>query len=194
MKNQNDENLEQMLEKFLGAEEAQKAAREIEQGEKLFTLHPAPEPDESLIAGIKARISERLSKPRAPVYAASAYKIAAVAATILVWSWVTLQFFEPNRPERFDRPELTAEGPGVERVAVVERTSAEFSRTSPRRTWSGWDETVQDAEFASLAEEIDQLEGSILALRLGEEDSANGAILDDIEVEMLEIDNFFWKG
>jgi len=174
MENQNGENLEQLLGKFQDAEQARKAADEIKQGEKLFALHPAPEPDERLIASIKERIAMRLSGSKAAGYKAKAYKIAAVAAVIVVLSWVGLQFFEQSRP-----------GPEIERTTVAE---------SSHRTWSGWDETEADAELADLAEEIDRIEGSILALRLGEQDSVNGTVLVDIETEMVEIDNFFWKG
>ncbi len=174
MKKQNDENLEQLLEKFLGTEEAQKAAKEIRQGEELFAQHPAPELDERQLASLKAQISARLSKPRATFSAARVFKIAGVAAAVIIFGWVGLQFFELSRPE-----------PRIERTVAVEGV---------RRTWSGWDETEVDTEMAGLVEEIDQIESSIFALRLGEQDSANGTILADIETEMVEIDNVFWKG
>lgn len=177
MANQNDknsENIEGLLEKFLGAEQARKAAQEIRQADKLFDLNPAPEPGETLIASIKARVAERLSKPKRTVSAAGVYKVAAVAAAVIILSWVTVQFFTQSRPET-----------GIEGTIVAE---------SSHRTWSGWDETEADTEMASFDEEIDQIEGSILALRLGEQDSVNGTVLADIETEMVEIDNFFWKG
>jgi hypothetical protein len=174
MENQNEENLEQLLGRFLDAEQARKAADEIKQGDKLFALHPAPEPDKRLIASIKGRVAARLSRSQAAGYKAKAYKIAAVAAAIIILSLVGLQFFKQSRPE-----------PGIERTTVAE---------SSHETWSGWDETDADVELADLTEEIDQIEGNILALRLGEQDSVNGTVLVDIETEMVEIDNFFWKG
>jgi hypothetical protein len=174
MENQNSENLEQLLGKFLDTEQARKAADEINQGEKLFALHPAPEPDERLIASIKGRVAASLSRPKAVSYKAQVCKVAAVAAAIVVWSWVGLQFFERSQPK-----------PEIKRATVAE--------SSPR-TWSGWDTTEVDAELADLAEEIDQIEGSILALRLGEQDGVNGTVLVDIETEMVEINNSFWKG
>jgi hypothetical protein len=177
MANQNDkstEDIEGLLEKFLGAEQAQESAEEIRQGDKLFDLNPAPELSESGIAHIKARVAERLSGPKRTVSTAGVYKAAVAAAAVILWGWVAIQFLGLSRPET-----------GMERTIVVEST---------RGTWSGWDETEADAEIASLDEEIDQIEGSILALRLGEQDSGNGAILADVETEMVEIDNFFWKG
>jgi hypothetical protein len=153
LNNKNPEDIEGLLEKFLGAEQAQKTAEEIRQGDRLFELNPVPELSESGIANIKAMVAERLSGHKRAV---------------------SIQFLELSRPES-----------GMERTIVAESTGG---------TWSGWDEEEADAEIASLDEEIDQIEGSILALRLGEQDSVNGTVLADIETEMVEIDNFFWKG
>jgi hypothetical protein len=174
MKKQNDENLEELLGKFLGTEEARKAAGEIRQGEELFARHPAPELDERQIASIKAQISARLSKPGKTISTARVFKIAGLAAAIIILGWVVVLFFELSRPE-----------PRIERTVAVEGTYG---------TWSDWDEADADDEITGLTEEIDQIENSIFALRLGEQDGANGAVLADIETEMVEIDNFFWKG
>jgi hypothetical protein len=177
MANRNDKNpesIEELLKKFLGAEQARKAAEEIRQGDKLFELNPAPEPSESGISNIKAGLAERLSGPKRTVSRAGIYKAIVAAAAVILWGWVTIQFLGLSQPES-----------GMEKTIVAE---------SADETWSSWDEEEADTEIASLDEEIDQIEGSILALRLGEQDSVNGAMLADIETELVEVDNFFWKG
>ena len=188
MKNRKDENLEELMGRFLGREEARRAAGEIKEGEKLFASNPAPEPGKQLIENIKGRVSARLSKPRAM---RTGYKIAVVAAAVIVWGWIGIRFYVISRPEN-----------GMERTVAVDTTStsvstnmvASLDQAPAEDIWSDWDEDDTDAEITSIGEEIESIEGSIFALRLGEQDIENGEILTDVEIEMLEIDNSFWKG
>ena len=188
MENRRDENLEELMGKFLGREEARKAAGEIERGEKLFASNPAPEPDEQLMENIREQVSARLSRPRV---IRRGYKIAVVAAAVIVWGWMGVRFFVMGRPgneiERTVAVNTTSTAASTEMVASLDQTPADD-------IWGNWDKDDTDAEITSIDEEIESIEGSILALRLDEQDIENGEIFADVEIEMVEIDNSFWKG
>ena len=181
------ENIEELMRKFLGAEEGRKAAGEIGQVEQLFDSNPAPEPGEQLIENIRGQVSERLSKPRA---VRRGYQVAVVAAAVIVWGWVAVQFFESSRPEmeRTVAVDTTSTTASTDMVASLDRQPAED-------IWSDLDDSEVDAEITIINEEIESIEGAIFALRLGDEqDIENGEILADVEFEIVEVDNSFWKG
>jgi hypothetical protein len=188
MENRKNENLEELMGKFLGQEEGRRAAGEIKQGENLFASNPAPEPGQQLIENIREQVSARLSKPRV---IRRGYQVAVVAAAVIVWGWIGIRFFVISRP-----------GNEIERTVAVNTTStaastgmvASLDQTPAEDIWSDWDEDDVDSEITSIDEEIESIEGSIFALRLGEQDIENGEILADVEIEMVEIDNSFWKG
>jgi hypothetical protein len=60
MNNQNQENLKELFEKFLYTKHAQRYVEDVQKAEEILREHSAPEPDDMLIANIKAEIAMRL--------------------------------------------------------------------------------------------------------------------------------------
>ena len=61
MNSQNDENLKELFERFLSAEQAESGVEDIQKGEQILRQHPAPEPDSMLIANIKAALTRPMN-------------------------------------------------------------------------------------------------------------------------------------
>jgi len=51
-----------------------------------------------------------------------------------------------------------------------------------------------DADLASLAAEIEQIESDLLAVQLGENGDNGSGAAAELELELIEINNDFWKG
>ena len=64
----------------------------------------------------------------------------------------------------------------------------------PTEIWESSDLAVDDAELAVLNAEIDQLENELIALRLGETGGNGTGELTELEMELIVVDNEFWKG
>jgi len=82
--NRSDENLRELVEKFFDPEQAQMYLDDIEKGEQILHAHPAPEPDEMLIANIKAEIALHALPRRATLVKRITYAAAAVAAAVII--------------------------------------------------------------------------------------------------------------
>ena len=67
--------------------------------------------------------------------------------------------------------------------ATADKTSRDFI----------WDDEGGNG-ITALTDQIDEIEASILAIRLGEKGSEGSTILTDLEMEMSEINGNFWKG
>ncbi|MHC4594656.1 MAG: hypothetical protein ACYS19_06890, partial [Planctomycetota bacterium] len=68
MNGQNKENLKELFERFADAEQAEKCVEDVQKAEQILREYPAPEPDDMLIANIKAEIAMRLPARRAYVF------------------------------------------------------------------------------------------------------------------------------
>ena len=58
----NRDNFRELIGRFLGLEEATKAAEDIERGDRLLELYPAPQPAPRLLSDIKERVRNRLGR------------------------------------------------------------------------------------------------------------------------------------
>ena len=65
MNSRNEENLKELFETFLDAEQAESCTEDVQKAEEILRKHPAPEPDDMLIANIKAEIAMHLPAKRA---------------------------------------------------------------------------------------------------------------------------------
>ncbi len=100
MNDENQENLKDLFEKFLDAEQAESCAEDVQKAEEILREHPAPEPDAMLIANIKAEIAMRLPAKRAYVFKHIAYKVACAAAAVIFITAIGLNLFQkgPHEP------------------------------------------------------------------------------------------------
>jgi hypothetical protein len=166
--NNKDENLKELLNKFYAEAEAAKAKEDILRGEQIISDNPSPQPDEKLISEIKSRVSVELAKQdKRGVRTYLRTALAAAAAILIVSGLIVMYNHKTVKPTG---------GPIISQAGIEDS-----------------DFTADDAELAVLAADIEALEDEILALRLG----GNGTErmnADEIEIELLEINEDFWKG
>lgn len=164
--------LKELLERFCPTKEAEQMIHDFVQAEGVINQSPAPLPDEESIKKIKADITRILLQKKK--YEASKqllYKAASVAALLAVAAIAGVLFFKKSAPLT---PPMIAD-----------------------TVWESDDISVDDSELATLYAEIEQTESELLAIRMNERDSTNGAAVTavtDLEMELIETGNDFWKG
>ena len=177
MNDGNRENLKELFEKFLDAEQAESCAEDVQKAEQILREHPAPEPDDMLIANIKAEIAMRLPAGRTRrtgVFKQIAYKTVSVAAAVIFLTAIGLRLFDKSDVEP---------GP-VQKASII-----------PTAIWESDDIAAADVNLAIFTVEIEQIENELLALQLGEDDGNGDSSITELEMKLIEINNSdFWKG
>jgi hypothetical protein len=168
-----DENLRELLGKFFDADEAKEATEDIRKGEQILDEHGAPGPDSELIADVKAEISRALASRKLNSFRRAAYKVAAVAAAVIIVAAISVK--------------LSDRGAGETREVAT-------ASIIPAAIWESDDIAVDDAELGTFVGEIEELEGDVLALELGENGGNGYEAIEELEVELEEIEGVFWKG
>jgi len=103
MTTQNEEDLKGLFERFVGGEQADEAAADIRKGEQILQKHPAPGPDDKLITDIKAKTAEAILQNKPNAFKNTAYKVAAVAAVIVIVTALAVTFSpKGDEAERID--------------------------------------------------------------------------------------------
>ena len=171
--NETDENLNGLFEELFGSEQAETAVDDVRRGEQILREHPAPEPDDALIAGIKAEVSRALLRRKASAFRRAAYKAAAVAAVFIVLAVIGVMILEKD---------------GGEPVRIV------TASIIPAAMWESEDIAADDADLAVLAAEVEQIGSEVLAVQLGEDGGNGHGDVVELEMELVEIDSDFWKG
>jgi hypothetical protein len=172
MNSQNDENLKELFERFLSAEQAESGVEDIQKGEQILREHPAPEPDNMLIANIKAEIAMRLPAKRTNVFAKIAFRAVYAAAAILVISAISLSLLDKN---------------------ALETGREQYDSIMPTAIWESDDIATDDADLAIYTIEIEQIEDELRSLQSGENISDSDSSLSELEMELVAINNDFWK-
>ena len=173
MNGQNEENLKELFAKFLNVEQAERAVEDVQRAERILGEHPAPAPDDALIADIKSEIAEAILPRQVRVFRRMVYKTAVVAAAVIVVSVISVKLLEKDDSE-----------PG--RV-----TSASMI---PEALWESPDISADDVELAIFTAEIEQIEGEVLTLELGENGGNGDRAVSELEMELIAINSDFWKG
>jgi len=176
MNNGNQENLKELFEKFLDAEQAESCVEDVQKAEQILREHPAPEPDDMLIANIKAEIAMRLPAGRTRrtgAFKRIAYKTVSVAAAVIFLTAIGLRLFDKGGVES-----------GVQYASII-----------PTAIWESDDIAAADANLAIFTVEIEQIENELLSLQLGEGNGNDDSSITELEMELIEINNSdFWKG
>ena len=173
MEDQTNENIEELFGKFLSDQDARRAAEDIQKAEEIFREHPAPEPAGELLADINSKIAEALSAEKAKTRKLTAYRVAAVAAAIIILVAIGVRFFEKG----------PAETQSPVTITLIQQA-----------IWESEDISADQAELALLTDELEQIEGEILALRLGEDGGESSREFIELEMELTDIGGDFWKG
>ena len=172
MKDENQENLKELFEKFLDAEQAQSCVEDVQKAEQILREHPAPEPDGMLIANIKAEIAMRLPARKAYAFKHIAYKLANVAAAVIILTAIGLRLFE--------------KGDGESSPVV-------YASIIPTAIWESNDIAADDTYLAIFTTEIEQIEDELLSLQLVYDDGNGDSSVTELEMELIEINSDFWK-
>jgi len=175
MNDENQENLKELFEKFMDAKQAQKYAEDVQKAEEILRENPAPEPDDMLIANIKAEIAMRLPGRRTYVVEHIGYKLACAAVTIMILAAIGLKLFDNDGGEPDNR--------------------YNYANIIPTVIWESDDIAAADANLVIFTAEIEQIEDEVLTLQLGDYDGNGESSVTELEMELIEINNSdFWKG
>ena len=175
MNNRDSENLKDLFARFLSDELAESSVEDIQKAEQILEKHPAPEPDSMLIANIKAEIAMRLPARRASRFSNTVYRIVCAAATIMIISAISIKLFDKS--------------PAINNTPDNKVTASLI----PTKLWESDDITIDDAELADYAVKIEQIEQELRALQ-SDESAGNGeSSLTELEMELVAINNDFWK-
>jgi len=167
------ENLKELLAKFMNAEEAGQTAQDIVSGDELLRAFPAPQPDEDVVAGLKAEVAAVVRRRHRITLQHRILSAVAVAAAIVVVSAAALKYFD-RQPS----------GQSQVRIAAV----------IPDKIWESSDITTDDADIAVLAAEISTIENELYGVDLSDSGTNGSAAVDDLEMELIGISGDFWKG
>ncbi len=173
MNDGNRENLKDLFEKFLDAEQAESCAEDVQQAEEILRKHPAPEPDAMLIANIKAEIAMRLPAKKEYVFKNIAYKVACAAAAVMFITAIGLRLFDKGG---------------------VEPNGVQYATIIPTAIWESDDIAADDADLVIFTAEIEQIEDEVLILQLGDYDGNGDRSVSELEMERIQINSDFWKG
>ena len=166
------ENLRELLARFMDADKAGQAAEDIERGDELLRTHPAPQPDENTVAGIKVMVSAAVSRRHRITLERRIFAVAAAAAIVAV-SAVVIKYFYGQ--------------PG-------EKTTVRYAAVISDRIWESSDITTDDADIAVLTADISTIENELYGVELSESGISGSVDADDLEMELIGIGGDFWKG
>lgn len=175
MNNRNDENLKELFEKFMSAPDAQECAEDVRKVEQILCDNPAPEPDDMLIANIKAEIAMRLPARKKYTFRQIAYRVVNVAAAIIVMTVIGMYWLNNGHNER-DSNVMTA--------SII-----------PAAIWDSDDITLDDENLVIFSAKIDQIEDEMRTLQYGQDSNNGEGSVTELEMELREInESDFWKG
>ena len=172
MSDGNNENLKELFERFLSAEQADEALKDVVEGERILREYPAPRPSGKLVAGIKFKIIGALLLRRARAFRYVGY-IAAAAAVLMFVAIIGIKILQKDG----GAPRMVA------KAAII-----------PSAVWENDDSAAANAELLVLSAEIEQARQEMLALELGENGGNGNKEITELEMEYIEISSDFWKG
>jgi hypothetical protein len=171
--NNEKENLRELLASFMDTEAANKAAADIERGDELLRSWPASEPSETLLAEVKQKMAVAAGCRRIVKLQNRIFTAAAVAAAILISSYVSIKIFEFRTNSQ---PDST------------------YAATIPDRLWEGGSIRTDDPDIAVLSKEIDNVADEISGVCLSDKNGGSAASVGDVEMQIIEVSADFWKG
>ncbi len=167
MNGETEENLKDLFEKLLNSEQA---VEDIEKGERILRESAAPEPDDELIADIKAEITASLLHKKENAFV---YKAAAIAAGFIILAIISVKLFETK---------------------IVQPPKPASNLIMPKAVWESERLADDGADSAALVDEVKQIESDLLAMQFGENGSNGYETVTEMETELTEINSDFWKG
>ena len=166
MDSRNEENLRDLFEKFMDAEQAQNYVKDIESVEQILRDYPAPEPDDMLIANIKANIALSALSRRKSHIRKIIFEAVSVAAALIIITVISLSPFNKNPIEK-----------GPDEVASL----------------FPWENTSANSE--SMFQEIEQIRQVLASASSEKNIDNNRTMMEYAELEMIldEVNRSFWE-
>jgi hypothetical protein len=171
--NNEKENLRELLTSFMDIKSADKAAADIEGGDKLLRNWPAPQPDEKLLTEVKQKMIIAAGQHRSVTRHHRIFIAASAAAAVIILSVIALKVFE-NRP--------------------VGQPDKIYAATIPDAVWEGGSIITDDPDIAVLSNEIDNIADEISAVLLSDKNGSSDSAVYDVEMQIVEMSADFWKG
>jgi len=172
MNGRDEKNLKKLFERFLDTEQAERCVEDVQKAEQILSEYPAPEPDDLLIANIKAEIAMHLLHRKADASKRMLYKaVIAAAAAVIILAAVSLRLFE--------------KGAGSGRVVTAS--------IIPSAIWESDNIASDDMELAFFTAEIEQIDDEVMTLQLGENEGNGSRAVSELEMELDEVEGYFWK-
>ncbi len=163
------ENLDSLLKSLYGEEAAEAVKEDIRLGDEILNSHPSPEPDAAVVEEIKSNVLAALANRKRVHRRVSAYRSVVAAALLLIITGLGVRFMTYQ-----ETPYAGSE------IAIEDIDTADF--------FGG------DLQLAMLADEVDEIESSILSVSLDESFSDPELDMDEIEMEILEVSSSLWRG
>jgi len=164
------EDLDGLLTNLYGEKTAGEVKEDIRLGDEILNSYPSPEPDAAAVDEIKRNVLLAASVHRKRVHRRTVgYRSAVVAALLLIITGLGIRF-------------MTYQGTyyAENAIAVEDVDIAGFFGS--------------DLQLALLADEIDEIENSILSIDIDEGFSEPEMDVDELEMEILEVSSSFWRG
>jgi hypothetical protein len=172
---QDRENLKELLARFFDAEQIEDWTEDYRQTERMLRDNPAPRPDDTLTAGIKAETTALLRSRRARHVKRLLLEAVGVAAAIVIVASVSVKLF--NR-----------------KSDIQPRSSVYTSSLLPTAIWESDNIATDDTDLVVYTAEIEQIEHEVTTLESGEVPGENESTLTELETEYAEINSDFWQG
>ena len=201
----NKENLRELIEKFMGSQNAQMYLDDIEAGERILREHPAPKPDDMLLANIKANITLHKVPQRTVTFRKRVFEAIAVAASIIIIAAISLQSINetptllPEMPTYHSSvvPEgfWTHEYP---KISDIRNDLDDLDRQIVQVAMDTSDYSYDSISYDQYNKEIQQLERSLSNIGNTPEVYSynNNSILDELEElenQFNQLNDNFWQ-
>ncbi|MEJ2647751.1 MAG: hypothetical protein P8016_04995 [Sedimentisphaerales bacterium] len=197
-----DENLRELIEKFMDAKNARTYLEDIEAGERILRECPAPRPDDMVLANIKANMSLHKLHQRTVTFRKRVFEALAIAASIAIIAIISFSsILETPRNPGGGPPERSSVVPAgwwVHQDTGYVDVISNFENISTQLDQMAAEDYDEDAfyldEFQNQIEQVkDHLENMDTETYTAREYSNPGSILEEIENQLNELSGSFWQ-
>jgi hypothetical protein len=196
-----NENLRELIKKFMDAKNAQTYLEDIEAGERILREHPAPRPDDMLLANIKANMAMHKMPQRTVTFKKRVLEALAVAASITVIAVISFRSFDQTPPVPQGESFYTT---GISLLPEGFWTHEDQKYTSFVKDLNDINtqivqiEKVDDDYDSLVLEEfenqIEQLKNNLMNIETREENySSTFGIVEELENQLDELSGSFWQ-
>jgi hypothetical protein len=194
----NKENLRKLIEKFMDPGNTQMYLNDIEAGERILRKYTAPEPDDMLIANIKANIAlHKMPHQSTITFRKRFVEAIAVAASIAIIATISLRYFFVTPPVPPGTPEYASLlAPGwwanedEAHVQILNDVKDIYAQLDQIETT---DDNYNDNEIDEYAKRVNELENRYFDIETSDNSYSNINIIDEIENELNNLKSDFWQ-